>query len=52
MPKAARKSSGEEDDDVPLHGTINEEEVRQYSRSLDNIIIKLGIKIKMKYMMQ
>ena len=46
MPKAARKSSGEEVDDIPLHGTINEEEAKEYSRSLDNIIIKLGIDIK------
>ena len=41
-----RKSTGEEGDDVPLHRAINEEEVRQYSRSLDNIIIKLGTNIK------
>ena len=46
MPKAARKSSREEVDDIPLHGAINEEEAKEYSRSLNNIIIKLGIDIK------
>ena len=46
MLKAARKSSGEEGDDIPLHGAINEEEVKQCSRSLDNIVIKLGNDIK------
>ena len=46
MPKAARKFSGEEVDDIPLHSAINEEEVKEYSRSLDNIVIKLGIDIK------
>ena len=45
-PKAARKTSGEEGHNAPLHGAINEEEARQYSRSLDNIVIKLGIDIK------
>ena len=45
MPKATRKSTGEEGDDVPLHGTINEE-ARQYSLTLDNIITKLGANIK------
>ena len=46
MPKAARKSSGDEGDDIPFHSTINEEEVKEYSSSLDNIVIKLGIDIK------
>ena len=46
MPKAARKSSGKEVDDIPLHSAINEEEAKEYSRSLDNIIIKLDIDIK------
>ena len=44
--KQQGKSSREEVDDIPLHGTINEEEVKEYSRSLDNIVIKLGIDIK------
>ena len=48
MPKAARKSSGDEGDDIPLHGTINEEQAKEYSSSLDNIVIKLGIDIKEK----
>ena len=44
MPKATRKSRG--DDDVPLHGAINEEEARQYSLNLDNIITKLGTDVQ------
>ena len=47
MPKAARKSMGDKGDDIPLHGTINEEEAKeQYSSNLDNIVINLGIDIK------
>ena len=46
MPKATRKSTGEEGDDVPLHGAINKEEARQYSLNLDNIITKLGTDVK------
>ena len=46
MPKAPRKSREEEDDDTPLHGTINEVEARWYSLALDNIIIKMGTEIK------
>ena len=46
MPKAYRKFREEEDDDTPLHGTINEAEVRQYSLALDDIIIKMGMGIK------
>ena len=46
MPKAARKSMGDEGDDIPLHATINEEEAKEYSGNLDNIDIKLGIDIK------
>ena len=44
MPKATRKTRG--DDDIPLHGTINEEEARQYSLNLDNIITKLGANVQ------
>ena len=43
-----RKSREEEDDDIPLHGTINEAEVRRYSLALDDIIIKMGTEIKDK----
>ena len=46
MPKAARKSSGEEGDDIPLHSTINEEEAKEYSKSLDSIVIKMGVDVK------
>ena len=46
MPNAHRKSREEEDDDTPLHGTINEAEARQYSLALDDIIIKMGTEIK------
>ena len=46
MPKAARKLGGDEGDDIPLHIAINEEEAKEYSSSLDNIVIKLGIDIK------
>ena len=42
MPKAQRKSREEEDDNTPLHGRINEAEVRWYSLALDDIIIKNG----------
>ena len=45
MPKATRKSSVEEGDDIPLHSAINEEEAREYSKSLDRIVIKLGIDV-------
>ena len=45
MPKAQQKSV-EEEDDVPLHGPINEAEAKQYSLALDNIIIKMGPDIK------
>ena len=30
MPKAHRKSVEEEEDDVPLHGPINEADAKQY----------------------
>ena len=46
MPKATRKSMGDDSDDVPLHGTINKEEARQYSLNLDNIITKLGADVQ------
>ena len=46
MPKAHRKSREEEDDDTPLHGTINKAEARRYSLALDDIIIKMGTEIK------
>ena len=46
MPKAQRKSREEEDDDIPLHGAINEAEVKQYSLVLDDIVIKMGTEIK------
>ena len=37
-----------DDDDIPLHGTINKEEARQYSLNLDNIITKLGTDVQDK----
>ena len=46
MPKAQQKSVEEEEDDVPLHGPINEAEAKQYSLALDDIIIKMGQDIK------
>ena len=48
MPKAQRKSVEEEEDNIPLHGPINEAEAKQYALSLDNIIIKMGQEIKDK----
>ena len=48
MPKAQQKSVEEEEDDVPLHGPINEAEAKQYSLALDNIITKMGPDIKDK----
>ena len=44
--KQQESHSGDEGDDIPLHGAINEEEAKEYSSSLDNIVIKLGIDIK------
>ena len=46
MPKAERKSRGEEEEDVPIHGTTNEEEARTYSEALDNIIFQMGVNMK------
>ena len=46
MPKAERKSRGEEEEDVPIHGTTNEEEARTYSEALDNIIFQMGVNVK------
>ena len=48
MPKAHRKSVEEEEDDVPLHGPINEAEAKQYTLALDDIIIKMAQDIKDK----
>ena len=45
MPKAA-SPVGRRLMTPPLHGAINEEEVKEYSRILDNIVIKFGIDIK------
>ena len=46
MPKAHRKSGVEEDDDVPLHSATNEEEAKNYSKGLDNIVIQMGADVK------
>ena len=46
MPKAQRKSVEEEEDDLPLHGPINEAEAKQYASSLDSIVIKMGQETK------
>ena len=46
MPKAQQKSVEEEEDDIPLHGPINEAEAKEYASSLDNIIIKMGQEVK------
>ena len=46
MPKAHRKSGAEEEDDVPLHGIMNEEEAKNYSNGLDNIVIQMGVDMK------
>ena len=46
MPKATRKSGGQEGDNIPLHGTTNEEEAKEYSKSLDSIVIKMGVDVK------
>ena len=46
MPKAHRKSGGDEEDDVPLHGTTNKEEAKNYSNGLDDIIIQMGANVK------
>ena len=46
MPKAHRKSGVDEEGDVPLHGITNEEEAKNYSNGLDNIIIQMGEDVK------
>ena len=46
MPKATRESTGDDSDDIPLHGAINEEDGRQYSLNLDNIITQLGADVQ------
>ena len=46
MPKAEKKSRGEEEEDVPIHGTTNEEEARIYSEALDDIIFQMGVSVK------
>ena len=46
MPKAPRKSIEEEEDDTPLHKTINEAEAKRYSLALDDIIIKMGMEVR------
>ena len=39
MPKAERKSKGDEEEDVPIHGATNEKEAKQYSSDLDTITV-------------
>ena len=46
MPKADRKSKGEEEEDVPIHGATNEKEAKQYSSDLDRIAIQMGTEVK------
>ena len=46
MPKAQGKSVEEEENDIPLHGPINEAEAKEYASSLDNIVIKMGQDVK------
>ena len=46
MPKAQRMSVEEEEDDVPLHGPINEAEAKLYALTLDNIVVKMGQEIE------
>ena len=45
MPKAERKSRGEEEEDVPIHGATNEKEAKQYSSDLDTIAIQMGTEV-------
>ena len=46
MPKAPRKSKGDKEEDVPLHGMTNKEEAKKYSSGLDDIIIQMGADVK------
>ena len=46
MPKEHRKSGGDEEEDVPLHGATNEEEAKNYSNGLDDIVIQIGADVK------
>ena len=46
MSKAHSKARAEEDDGIPLHSTTNEEEAKNYIKSLDSIVIQMGIDVK------
>ena len=49
MPKATQKSSvdvEEAEEEIPLHGTINEEEVKAYRESIDKIFEDMATNIK------
>ena len=46
MPKETMKLGGKEGDNIPLHGATNEEETKEYSKSLDIIVIKMDIDVK------
>ena len=49
MPKATQKSIvdvEDVDEDIPLHGTINEEEARAYRESLDKIFNNMATNIE------
>ena len=45
MPKAQRKSKGEEEEDVLIHGATNKKEAKQYSSDLDTIAIQMGTEV-------
>ena len=45
MPKAERKSKGDEEEDVPIHGVTNEKDAKKYSSDLDTITVQMGAEV-------
>ena len=46
IPKATQKSKGKDEEDIVLHGAINEEEAKCYSLNLEKIVSELGTNIQ------
>ena len=45
MPKEERKSKGDEEEDVPIHGVTNEKEAKKYSSDLVAIMVQMGTEV-------
>ena len=49
MPKAERKSKGDEEEDVPIHGATNEKEAKHIQQqSRWTITVQMGVRINNK----